>query len=68
MKPRTRRTSSGFRVTDQPAISAVPADGRSSVASIRSVVVLPAPLGPTRPKISPSSTIRSMPATASVRS
>ena len=68
MNPRTRRTSSGFRVTDQPSISACPADGRSRVASIRSVVVLPAPFGPTRPKISPGSTARSRPATASVRS
>ena len=66
MKPRTRRTSSGFRVTDQPAISAVAGRRPRSVASIRSVVVLPAPFGPTSPKISPSSMSRSTPATASV--
>ena len=46
MKPRTRRTASGFRRTSIPAISAVPAVGLSSVARIRSVVVLPAPFGP----------------------
>src|SRR5689334_10048751 len=32
---------------------------------MRSVVVLPAPLGPSRPKISPAATVRSMPRTAS---
>ena len=46
----------------------LPASGRRSVASIRRVVVLPAPFGPTSPKISPWSMSRSMPATASVRS
>ena len=41
---------------DRPAgdLGASRPTGRSSVASIRSVVVLPAPFGPTRPKISPS--------------
>src|SRR5262249_44339146 len=39
--------------------------GMSSVASIRRVVVLPAPLGPRKPKIEPCSTSKSMPATAS---
>jgi ABC-2 type transport system ATP-binding protein len=38
----------------------------TSVASIRSIVVLPAPFGPTSPKISPASTVRSTPPTASV--
>ncbi len=37
----------------------------SSVASIRRVVVLPAPLGPRKPKISPAPTARSTPRTAS---
>ena len=54
MNPMTRRTWSGFRVTDAPAISAMPADGRMSVARMRRVVVFPAPLGPTSPKISPA--------------
>ena len=34
----------------------LPAVGGSSVASIRSVVVLPAPLGPRKPKTSPAAT------------
>ena len=43
---------------------AVPAVGRSSVVSIRRVVVLPAPFGPRKPTISPASTVRSTPRTA----
>ena len=43
---------------------AVPAVGVSSVVSLRSGVVLPAPLGPRKPTISPASTSRSTPATA----
>jgi hypothetical protein len=42
----------------------VPAVGTSSVASMRRVVV-PAPLGPSRPTISPAATSSSMPRTAS---
>src|SRR5215467_14136663 len=45
---------------------AVPAVGLSSVVSMRSVVVLPAPFGPRKPTISPSPTVRSTPRTASV--
>ena len=48
-----------------PAMVASPPSGSISVASIRSVVVLPAPLGPRKPKISPSATSRSTPRTAS---
>ena len=48
----------------KPLTSAVPAVGGSSVASIRISVDLPAPLGPSRPKISPSSTAKLMPLTA----
>ena len=44
---------------------ASPPSGVSRVASIRSVVVLPAPFGPRKPKISPSATARSTPRTAS---
>ena len=44
---------------------AVPAVGRSSVVSIRRVVVLPAPFGPRKPTISPALTVRSTPRTAS---
>src|SRR5262245_33800825 len=46
---------------------AVPAVGLSRVVSMRSVVVLPAPFGPRKPTISPSSTVRSTPRTASTR-
>src|SRR6478672_3686466 len=48
-----------------PATVARPAVGVSSVVSIRRVVVLPAPFGPRKPTISPSSTVRSTPRTAS---
>src|SRR3990170_6231776 len=43
-----------------------PASGRSRPVTIERVVVLPAPLGPTIPKIDPACTVRSMPATATV--
>ncbi len=42
----TRRTRSASATTSCPAIRALPASGRSSVASIRTIVVLPAPFGP----------------------
>ena len=42
-----------------------PASGRVSPSIISSVVVLPAPFGPRRPKTSPEATVRSTPATAS---
>ena len=48
-----RRTCSGWRTTLTPSIRASPLSGRIRVASIRRVVVLPAPLGPSKPKISP---------------
>ena len=37
----------------KPATEAVPSEGSSRVVSILMVVVLPAPLGPRRPKIAP---------------
>src|SRR5262249_2408891 len=49
-----------------PATVARPAVGVSSVVSIRRGVVLPAPFGPRNPTISPSSTVRPTPRTASV--
>src|SRR5438105_8491744 len=55
----------GWVARSQPATRAVPPLGASSVESMRSVVVLPAPLGPRKPKISPRRTSRSTPATAS---
>src|SRR5256886_16764133 len=59
------RTSSGLDSRSAPATVAVPAVGLSSVVSMRSVVVLPAPFGPRKPTISPSPTVRSTPRTAS---
>lgn len=43
---------------------AVPLVGRNNVDSMFNVVVLPAPLGPRNPRISPSSTLKLMPSTA----
>src|SRR6266540_6974501 len=45
---------------------ATPADGRNRPISILIVVVLPAPFGPRKPKISPGRTSRSTPLTAGV--
>src|SRR6266513_3932907 len=57
--------SAGCVASSHPATRAVPPLGGRSVASMRSVVVLPAPLGPRNPKISPRITFRSTPTTAS---
>src|SRR3990172_3394830 len=54
--PTFSRTRSGYRLTSRPAILALPALGRSIPASIRTVVVLPAPLGPSTTRISPART------------
>ena len=59
--PRRRRPT-----TSSPATEALPAVGGSSVHSIRTVVVLPAPLGPRKPNTSPCETVRSMSRTASI--
>ena len=48
-------------------MKAVPEVGKMSPISILMVVVLPAPFGPTKPKISPSSTTRSRSFTACTR-
>ena len=50
--------------TSKPATVARPASARSRVARIRTVVVLPAPFGPSRPRTVPSSTTRSTPSSA----
>ena len=63
--PIRRRTPAGSARRSQPATSASPAVGVSSVVSMRRVVVLPAPLGPRKPAISPRRTARSTPRTAS---
>src|SRR5581483_128971 len=48
-----RRTSAGAVRVSNPSTSIRPASGARSVQMVRSVVVLPAPFGPSRPKISP---------------
>ena len=53
--PIALRTPSWSLVTSIPMTVAVPEVGSSMVESIESVVVLPAPFGPRRPKISPCS-------------
>src|SRR5437763_417526 len=59
------RTLPGWLRRSAPATVALPPLGGRRVASILSVVVLPAPLGPRNPKISPALTVRSTPFTAS---
>src|ERR1051325_6833556 len=55
---------SGATVTSIPATSADPSDGSSSPHSMRMVVVVPDPFGPSRPKTSPRSMRRLSCATA----
>ena len=50
---KVRRTRSGSSPTSMPSISTLPAVGSINVAITRMVVVLPAPFGPMKPKISP---------------
>jgi hypothetical protein len=47
-----------------PAMRAVPRLGGTTPQAIEIVVVLPAPLGPSRPKISPRDSVRSIAWTA----
>src|ERR1017187_2464862 len=58
------RTRSGALQTTKPATVALPPSIGSNVVSMRSVVVLPAPLGPRKPKISPRFTSILTPRTA----
>src|SRR5262245_911772 len=60
------RTALGSRTTSWPPTSARPPSGVSSVTRMRTAVVLPAPLWPSRPRASPGAISRSMPASASV--
>ena len=64
-RPIAPRTSCGSLThVDRRAPRAVPASGRSTVVRIRTAVVLPAPLGPSNPKIVPSGISKSIPARA----
>src|SRR5579871_889155 len=56
--------AAGSAQTSIPSTQTCPASGRSRPVAMRSVVVLPAPLGPTRPKNEPRGTSSDSPATA----
>ena len=66
VNPIDRRTASGSLSTSCPATRAVPLVGRLRVVIIRTVVVLPAPLGPSSPSTEPSGTTNETSSTASV--
>ena len=53
MTPMDWRTSLALRTTSKPLTRAVPEVGGTSVVNMRMRVDLPAPFGPSRPKISP---------------
>src|SRR5690606_1162333 len=61
------RTAAGWRTTSKPATLACPRSKRSSVASARTAVVLPAPLGPSTPYTVPAGTARQRSSRAFVR-
>ena len=63
-RPMLRRTESRSVMASWPATRAVPDVGLASVHRILIVVVLPAPFGPRKPKVSPLATSKSMPRTA----
>src|SRR5688572_2986206 len=59
-----RRAARGSAITLRPSISASPWSGFSTVYNMRSVVDLPAPLGPNKPVICPSRALKLTPRTA----
>src|ERR1019366_2315098 len=59
-----RRTSTAWLVMEKPATRASPDEGGNSVVSILIVVVLPAPLEPSKAKTSPALTERVRSSTA----
>ena len=61
-----RRTASGSRSTSWPLTRAVPLVGVVSVVIMRTVVVLPAPLGPSSPSTEPLGTEKLTSSTAAV--
>ena len=68
VRPMLRRTPRGSVSTSNPATRAVPLVGRVSVVIIRTVVVLPAPLGPSSPRTVPCGTEKLTPSTATLSS
>ena len=63
----SRRAWAGCRTTSIPAMRTVPLVGNARVVAIEMVVVLPAPFGPSSPKISPCFSSRSRPSKATTR-
>jgi hypothetical protein len=61
----TRASTASPGVTRRPSRDVAPRLGRTSPSIIRSVVVLPAPLGPSRPTTRPGSTEKDSASTAS---
>src|ERR1035441_6333365 len=59
-----RRTSTAWVVMEKPATRASPEEAGNKVVSILMVVVLPAPLEPSKPKTSPALTDRVRASTA----
>src|SRR5271157_1117648 len=59
-----RRTSTDWVLMEKPATLASPEEGGNNVVSILIVVVLPAPLEPSKAKTSPALTERVRPSTA----
>ena len=57
-------SSSGLRATSMPRTSSWPESGARRPSSISTVVVLPAPFGPSSPKTSPGATSKETPSTA----
>ena len=55
----TSRTASGWVLMSRPKTVAVPEVGRARVVSIRTIVVLPAPFGPSSDSTMPDATVRS---------
>src|SRR5438270_12606515 len=64
MNPREALAASGSRARSWPLMATRPAVGLRRPATMRMVVVLPAPLGPRKPWISPAGTERLTPSTA----
>src|SRR3954463_14590709 len=64
--PICARSAGASETTSRPATRALPASGSSSVARMRTVVVLPAPLGPSTPSTVPGATASSTPSSARV--
>ena len=62
--PILARSAAASRTTSRPSTVAVPDVGSSSVVSTRTAVVLPAPLGPSRPRTVPAGASRSTPSSA----